>query len=380
MRWARWEALPFRCSAAGPCARWSVRGATNAVPHGPRLWRPEAFKWWLRWRRVPFVDVTETADLGQSSALRASGAPSFPSNLRYEAALPRMFELVREDVPRYYLSKLTSFFTRYYRSDTGAKSQRWLQTQVEALAASLPTYTRVQAFQHPWQQRSIILHIRGANATLTRERGVTILGAHLDSINFFPFFAAPGADDDGSGTVTLLEALRVLGEAGWVPESDVELHWYSAEEGGLLGSRAVAAEYERKHRRVQAMLQMDMTAFVKDGTQERIGVVTDYVSPALTDFVERLVGAYLRLPVVRSAMHYGASDHASWTAAGYPSAFAMEAYVGSSSRPVLLKTATCNVSMYVLMDSPTRPRAMCRKHPSSRSHTCSSSCACLCRL
>lgn len=347
-----------RRSAAGLCACSSVRGTTNAVPRGQRIWRPEALKWWLRWRHVHFVDVTGTADLGQLSALRASDAPSFPAKLRYEAALPHAFALMREDVPRSYLSELTSFFTRYYRSESGSKSQRWLQAQVESLAASLPTYTRVHAFQHPWKQQSIILHIRGANATLTRRRGVTILGAHLDSINFLPIFAAPGADDDGSGTVTLLEVLRVLGEAGWVPESDVELHWYSAEEGGLLGSRAVAAEYERKYRRVQAMLQMDMTAFVKEGTPERIGLVTDYVSPALADFVERLAQAYVSIPVARVAMHYGASDHASWTEAGYPSAFAIEAYVCNLTPSPF---EDCNLQrLHVCLGELTiRHRAMC---------------------
>lgn len=38
---------------------------------------------------------------------------------------------------------------------------------------------------------------------------VTIIGAHCDSINDEnPFFRSPGADDDGSGTITVLEAFR----------------------------------------------------------------------------------------------------------------------------------------------------------------------------
>lgn len=100
-------------------------------------------------------------------------------------------------------------------------------------------------------------HIPGRNASATAARGVTILGAHQDSTNFLPFLAAPGADDDGSGTVTILEALRALVTAGFQPESDVEWHWYSAEEGGLLGSQEVAAEYERQGTKVRAMLQQD---------------------------------------------------------------------------------------------------------------------------
>jgi leucyl aminopeptidase len=70
---------------------------------------------------------------------------------------------------------------------------------------------------------------------------------------------APGADDDGSGTVTILEAFRVLTEhireTGEVFEQTVEFHWYSAEEGGLLGSQAIFSQYENEGRDVVAMLQ-----------------------------------------------------------------------------------------------------------------------------
>lgn len=38
-----------------------------------------------------------------------------------------------------------------------------------------------------------------------------------------------GADDDGSGTVTILESYRSLLASGFAPERPVEFHWYSAE-------------------------------------------------------------------------------------------------------------------------------------------------------
>ena len=38
-----------------------------------------------------------------------------------------------------------------------------------------------------------------------------------------------GADDDGSGTMSILEAYRGLIEAGFSPERTVEFHFYSAE-------------------------------------------------------------------------------------------------------------------------------------------------------
>jgi len=65
--------------------------------------------------------------------------------------------------------------------------------------------------------------------------------------------------------------------------------YFSAEEGGLLGSQAIAKSYEDKGVKVFAMLQMDMTAWVKAGTTESVGIIQDYVDPGLTEFLGDLV-------------------------------------------------------------------------------------------
>jgi len=82
-----------------------------------------------------------------------------------------------------------------------------------------------------------------------------------------------GADDDGSGTVTILEAYRALITSDFRPVEHIEFHWYSAEvsslcsatvlnlnacpkEGGLLGSQAVAKDYEARGVNVIAMSQV----------------------------------------------------------------------------------------------------------------------------
>jgi leucyl aminopeptidase len=148
-------------------------------------------------------------------------------------------------------------------------------------------YISVREHTHSWGQNSIILRVAGSQAAAAAQKKspevAAILGAHLDSTHMIPFFAAPGADDDGSGTVTLVEALRALLSQGWQPERNVEFHWcvfyaslcglkrgrwlmehacfltrrYSAEEGGLLGSQEVAQSYASKGVTVGAMLQQD---------------------------------------------------------------------------------------------------------------------------
>lgn len=124
------------------------------------------------------------------------------------------------------------------------------------IAASRSEIT-VSAFTHSWTQYSIIAKIPGTQASSP----VTILGAHMDSINLQSPTSgrAPGADDDGTGTVNLIETLRALIAAGFKPSTPLEFHWYSGEEAGLLGSQAIATNYKNAGIQVKAFMELDMS-------------------------------------------------------------------------------------------------------------------------
>jgi leucyl aminopeptidase len=126
------------------------------------------------------------------------------------------------------------------------------------------------------------------------ELPLIIIGAHIDSINQWnPWFGkAPGADDDGSGTTSTFEAFRILAENGFSPKRPVEFHWYSAEEGGLLGSQKVAQDYTKRNIPVLSMYQVDMTGFVPKLKKPIVGIATDNISPTLGLFVKKLVAEY----------------------------------------------------------------------------------------
>lgn len=74
-----------------------------------------------------------------------------------------------------------------------------------------------------------------------------------------PFFRAPGADDDGSGSVTILQVLRSIVENKYIPPSNIaiEFQWFAAEEGGLLGSQDVASAYAKAGKKIKGVLHMD---------------------------------------------------------------------------------------------------------------------------
>ena len=138
--------------------------------------------------------------------------------------------------------------------------------------------------------------------------------------------SAPGADDDGSGTTVLLETLTLLVAEGFRSTAhELQFHFYSAEEGGLLGSQAVAKAYAAEVQR-RMRIESDacralvfgrcssrtwsvsrsrrsltrQAAYVKSGVPERIGVIEDFVDPKLTDLVEKLVNEYSGLKAIRT--------------------------------------------------------------------------------
>jgi leucyl aminopeptidase len=290
------------------------------------VWMTELEKIEAKAKGLRFFDITESRDLGSSVDLRVATKTSYPPLSAHEQ-VTKVINTLSTEGPRANLEKFSSFRTRYYRSETGKESQQWLLSKINEIttnfaSSSMKSVISVDEFHHSWGQHSIIARINGSDAL---DDQIVILGAHQDSTNLWPFLAAPGADDDGSGSVTLLESYRALLASDFHPVRPVEFHWYSAEEGGLLGSQAVAKHYEAKGLKVYAMSQYDMTAWVKRGTPEVVGVIVDYVDSTLTEFNKGLITEYLDIPFVETKCGYACSDHAPWSKAGYPSIFTIEA-------------------------------------------------------
>ena len=150
----------------------------------------------------------------------------------------------------------------------------------------------VTRFNHSWQQFSVVAHIAGASSG-----ALTVLGAHEDSINLNSPSSgrAPGADDDGSGTVNLIEIFRALIAADFQPSTPVEFPWYSGEEAGLLGSQDIARNYKSEDTSIKAFLELDMTAYFAPGTKEVIALEADYIDSGLNSFLKQLVDTYSTL-------------------------------------------------------------------------------------
>jgi Zn-dependent M28 family amino/carboxypeptidase len=140
-----------------------------------------------------------------------------------------------------------------------------------------------------------------------------LLGAHLDS-----WHSASGATDNGTGTITMLEAMRILKTAYPNPKRTILVGHWGAEEMGLIGS----SSFREDHPEVIAGLQV---AFNQDNGTWRFERLEGQGFQASSAFIPKWLGA---LPTeitshivaeVPGAQNNGGSDHTSFLCAGAPS-------------------------------------------------------------
>lgn len=97
---------------------------------------------------------------------------------------------------------------------------------------------RVEVVRDPFTAYNVVAVVRGSDPALSRT--YVALGAHYDHIGIQPAVGgdsiANGADDDGSGSVALLEIARSLTRASQRPLRSMLFVWHTGEEKGLLGS------------------------------------------------------------------------------------------------------------------------------------------------
>jgi len=93
-----------------------------------------------------------------------------------------------------------------------------------------------------------------AESVLGDPENVVMLGAHSDSVT-----AGPGINDDGSGTISLIEVAKHL--SNYNVTNKVRFAWWAAEEEGLLGSNYYAENLTpEENQKIRLFMDYDMMA------------------------------------------------------------------------------------------------------------------------
>jgi len=177
--------------------------------------------------------------------------------------------------------------------------------------------------------QNIIAWIPGSDPLLKDE--IVVIGAHMDHIGYGPSMSRsrriaihPGADDNASGTVALIEVAKAFSMLKGKVKRTVVFQSYSAEEMGLIGSRyycnnplfPVDNPNIRKH---IAMVNMDMVGYLGRG-QHFTGFNSGNSSPNIRLIVNDLNKKYSFANSITSRGS-GGSDHAPFYNKRIPVAF-----------------------------------------------------------
>ena len=159
---------------------------------------------------------------------------------------------------------LEAMGTRHTAGPGKEKALAWLETQVAGCAERSNgrlSWRRESAevlAQRVGKKIEIVNLIATLRGTSDPDR-LYLLGGHFDSIRSDYGDAigpAPGANDDGSGTAAVLEALRVMCDQTFA--ATIEFCFFDAEEMGLLGSTVHAEALAKQDAQVDGMITNDI--------------------------------------------------------------------------------------------------------------------------
>jgi hypothetical protein len=141
---------------------------------------------------------------------------------------------------------------------------------------------------------------------------------------------APGANDDGSGTVLTMELARAFAESGITFDATLVFACWAGEEQGDIGARAHAQDMKAAGTAIEAVLNDDIVGNSHGGN----GVVDagsvrvysaggeDSMSRSLARYVERMAAIYVpghRIRLMAREDRFGrGSDHMSFRQLGFP--------------------------------------------------------------
>lgn len=165
-------------------------------------------------------------------------------------------------------------------------------------------------FKGPIPQYNVVAEIKGTE----KPDEVVIVCGHLDSWNS-P--GSQGANDNGTGTVTALEAARILSAAHAKPKRTIRFILWSGEEQGLLGSLAYVKNHEAEWDKISAVLNDD------EGSNYQSGYWGYAVmKPMLEQAYAPTVKAFPEMPqkfdVSSNMANDGGSDQAPFNYVGIP--------------------------------------------------------------
>ena len=155
---------------------------------------------------------------------------------------------------------------------------------------------------------NVIAEIKGSQ----KPNEYVLLSAHFDSWD-----SSSGATDNGTGTLVMMEALRILKQVYPNPKRTILVGHWSGEEQGLIGSRAFAADHPEIVSGLQAQFNQDngtgrVVRVSASGLVDASGSLASWLSRLPSEIAQYITFGFAGAPAG------GGSDNASFSCYGAP--------------------------------------------------------------
>jgi hypothetical protein len=240
-----------------------------------------------------------------------------PKSFLYDPSIDSLLSLISQDSLYAWTLRLQNFQTRYSYSDSINSARYWIFDKLVSFGID-------SVWFHYYNYDSPQYNVVAAVVGTAQPDKVIVVGGHYDSVVYGsgtnPYTWAPGADDNGTGTVATLEMARIIAENP-LPVT-VIFAPFAQEEQGLIGSYYFAEYLYNQGTDLHLMLNADMIAHSVDADPD----VIIYAHSSAWNFITLMIemaNTYTYLNPGYGGQSSG-SDHYSFYEWGYDALFASE--------------------------------------------------------
>lgn len=146
--------------------------------------------------------------------------------------------------------------TRYTFSSRIRDAERFLHNYYTNLGLS-PLYADWSYYSY--SGRNVVVDLPGKE----HPERIWVLGGHFDTNSEIPYTSAPGADDNGTGTASIMRAVELLKNYQFA--DTIRFVHFSGEEQGQWGAQAYARDLRLAGVQVQGFINLDMFGWDSNG-------------------------------------------------------------------------------------------------------------------
>ncbi len=235
--------------------------------------------------------------------------------------LDGIFERISADSMLRTVRFMSNQKTRRYTSPGAAATAAFITSRLEALG--IPAETQRVTIGDRSGGSVALINVLADLSGFGSKDNTLIMCAHYDSRGENDEDIAPGADDNASGVAVLLEAARVLVEAGAKPR--VTFAFFSGEEDSLLGSSAFASDMIANRLPPRRVINVDMVGYDEYGPRDFVVFADQRSIPLAVEIIEN-ARRTTRLLADTTIVSTGNSDHVPFWRAGLPAVSIWEGY------------------------------------------------------